>query len=97
MKVVGSNPGAVYSMDIVSYEFVVKLYWCLFEKERDGPFFFKKNNVSLENTIAVDWIQTWVLLMLESSNHCANSADADTTWSPVTTIVYGMESSFEIS
>ena len=34
-KVVGSNPGAVYWVDIFHIDFLLKLYWCLFEKAKN--------------------------------------------------------------
>ena len=44
-KVLGSNPSAVYWIDIFSHQFAVKLHRCLFEKTenklkeaKDGPF-----------------------------------------------------------
>ena len=49
-KVVGSNPSAVYWMDIFSHCFVVKMFIVYLkrpkinEKEAEvGPFFFKKH------------------------------------------------------
>ena len=61
-KVVGSNPSAVFWMDIFSYWFVVKLY-CLFEmtknirkRDRGWPIFEKKLvRVALKSCTTTQW------------------------------------------